>query len=385
MMFPRSTFLILLVLSFYVLGVQSTYYLPIKGPAKYEQWLPLLTRRTLQKTSERTCNATLALYKTQWEHSGDRLDKTCQAHMECILNSMSENAKAYMSSSSLLLGLSPVLLSTLGPSISEIGLLSLNRPVLAVMLSLGTVAIYPSRALAYNADSCHEILDARTILPVSVFNALNRRPGLAFLVSAAEYIIIAFAVFNVFYTSWQLGVATVLNFICQSSFMPIIWTSLPLLIHLPAALAFRFNLTRAAPTRTPGPGSWIWNWNLLHSRLTSETKLSMNHKPIPSSMFTASPTVLACHWIATLFGFVHVIFGILIYSSLLFTMTTDAAVILLRYFASALACRFVLIFELAGVKWARGGGVKNNCDGRTVSGGAAMTPETEYVHLREIE
>ncbi|KAL4797926.1 hypothetical protein BDV19DRAFT_386961 [Aspergillus venezuelensis] len=288
---------------------------------------------------------------------------------------MSENAKAYMSSSSLLLGLSPVLLSTLGPSISEIGLLSLNRPVLAVMLSLGTVAIYPSRALAHNADSCHEILESRTTLPVSVFNALNHRPRLAFLVSAAEYIIIALAMFNVFYTSWQLVIATVLNFICQSSFMPIIWTSLPLLIHLPAALAFRFNLMRAA--KTPGPSRW--SWNLLHSRLTSECKLSMAHKPIPASMFAVSPIVLACHWIATLFGFVHVIFGILIYSSLLFTMTTDAAVILLRYFASALACRFVLIFELAGVKWARGDGIHN---GRGQAEIVATAPEPEYVHLR---
>ncbi|KAJ5502618.1 hypothetical protein N7463_005492 [Penicillium fimorum] len=275
---------------------------------------------------------------------------------------MSENTKAYMSSSSLVLGLSPVLLSTLGPSISEIGLLSLNLPALSAMLSLGTVAVYPSRALAYNADSCRDILEQTTALPVSVFHALKQRRRLASIISVAEYLIVALAVFNVFYTSWQLGVTTLLNFICQSSFMPIIWTSLPLLIHLPAALAFRFNLMCV--------GEMPRSWKLVRSRIISETKLCMMHKPIPTSIFKASPVVLACHWMATLFGFVHVILGILIYSSLLFTMTTDAAVALLRYFASALACRFVLMFELSGIKWVQ-------------NGTTPVSTQSEYLHLEE--
>lgn len=57
------------------------------------------------------------------------------AHQECILTEMSELTKSYMCSSSLVLGFVPVLFSTLGPSISEMSLLLLKRPLLAPLVS----------------------------------------------------------------------------------------------------------------------------------------------------------------------------------------------------------------------------------------------------------
>jgi hypothetical protein len=56
------------------------------------------------------------------------------------------------------------------------------------------------------------------------------------------------------------------------------------------------------------------------------------------------------HWVSTALGFVHVLLGILIYSSLMFTMSSDAVIVVVRYLASVAVCRLILIFELAGMR-----------------------------------
>ncbi|KAL1871144.1 hypothetical protein Daus18300_004889 [Diaporthe australafricana] len=222
----------------------SSKYAGLRGPQKFQRFLPSSSQHTLWAHNERDCGESLSAYVQEWKAAGslDRLDALCLRHQECILRSMSESSKSFMASSSLVLGLSPIILSTLGPTISEIGLISLNRPLLSLLLTFGTVGIYPSRVFSYETDSPSNIIRKPSLFPKWLLGRLCASRWRASLASLAEYVVVGIAVFNVCYTSWQLGIATVLNFICQSSYMPILWTVLPFFVHLPSVLALRANI-----------------------------------------------------------------------------------------------------------------------------------------------
>lgn len=54
--------------------------------------------------------------------------------------------------------------------------------------------------------------------------------------------------------------------------------------------------------------------------------------------------------LADVMSFVHLVFGTLVFSSLMFIATLDATKIVLRYMVSGLLCRFVLLYELSGMR-----------------------------------
>lgn len=118
--------------------------------------------------------------------------------------------------------------------------------------------------------------------------------------------------------------------------MPILWTVLPFFVHLPAALALRANI----PSKS------------LRSALALEFKLSAFHKPVDTTALAPNSKLLFWRGFATVFSLIHMTVGIVIFSSLLFTMTVDAALILLRYVASAMVCRLIIMFEIYGLRLA---------------------------------
>lgn len=219
-------------------------YAGLRGPQKYQGFLPALSQHTLWAHNEQDCAESLSSYVQEWQEydSSNRLVMPCLKHQECILENMSESQKSFMASAALVLGLiiSPIILSTLGPTVSEIGLISLNRPFLSLILVFGTVGVYPSRILSREDDSPLDIARKPSQFPKWVLRRLCSGRWVASLVVCAQYFIVNIAVFNVCYTSWQLGVATVLNFICQSSYMPILWTFTP----------------RQPPPNKHGPSPW---------------------------------------------------------------------------------------------------------------------------------
>ncbi|KAG9252259.1 uncharacterized protein F5Z01DRAFT_676140 [Emericellopsis atlantica] len=316
-------------------------YAGARGPLKFQGFLPFLSQSTLGHINHGVCNATLHRYEDAWRHASlDAVDKTCVSHQECLLEGMSELAKSYMASSSLVLGFTPLLFSTLGPSISELSLLSLHRPVLTALLAFGTVGLFQTRALQYDDDAVTGILEKQTALPGTVVTWLRDRRHGQWAASAAQYILAALAVANLCWASWDLGLASGLNFVCQSSYMPIVWTTTPIVVSLPAAVALNTQTRRGANKR---------DMSFL-ATFRSEGRLCLGQEPVPPGALTRSASLVFWHWVSAVLGFLHLLTGILIYSSLMFTMTTDAAVIVLRYLVSVLVCRLILIFELAGLQ-----------------------------------
>lgn len=69
--------------------------------------------------------------------------------VSCVLDHFDESGKAQLAAASVLLGLLPTILGMVGSNTVEIGLLALQRPVLAFLLSLGAPVISPIRSFEY--------------------------------------------------------------------------------------------------------------------------------------------------------------------------------------------------------------------------------------------
>ncbi|KAL2004901.1 hypothetical protein VTN00DRAFT_3174 [Thermoascus crustaceus] len=157
-----------------------------------------------------------------------------------MLNHLREDIKARMSSASVLLGLTPGLLASLAPRVAEISVLSVERPILTLLLSFGSAAVYPTRVLHY--EDVIEMLKETTLKETTESPSFEWVQGpfqREAFISGAEYLLASLAVVNVIYTSFELGVRTIISFNCVSSVFPLVWTLLPIFVHLPAVLAFR--------------------------------------------------------------------------------------------------------------------------------------------------
>ena len=109
---------------------------------QFKSWFPLL-RTALEYISTDTCAASLSIYRS----NPNRI--TCQAHINCMLPNVLDIDKADMANAAILLGILPVFVATFGPDVKEIALLSLRRPLLSLLLSIGVPAVYITRPMEY--------------------------------------------------------------------------------------------------------------------------------------------------------------------------------------------------------------------------------------------
>ena len=312
--------------------------LPSTAVAKavhFSSWFPYL-RPTLTNISTTTCAPSLAAYRS----TPDRL--TCQAHVDCILPNMLELEKANMANAAILLGLLPVFVATFGPDVKEIALLSSRRPLLSLLLSIGVPAVYISRPIEY-ADPLELLEPAPGRFTVGRIE--HRR--LAALVSAVEYGLVALAIVNMLWVSYTLGVQTVLAWKCIP-FMPIAWVLVPMVIHLIAALTFRTSkAVRHAENMSEGErlrGGAVRRWFMTEFLLCANQAEEVLRGEAPGYV-----TVMI-NFLATFLGSIHVIFGVVVFASVLFITLSDATLVGLRYVASILVCRLILKFEIAGAR-----------------------------------
>lgn len=55
-------------------------------------------------------------------------------------------------------------------------------------------------------------------------------------------------------------------------------------------------------------------------------------------------------WVTSITTVSHIIYGTLIFSSILFISTSDAVQIVARFVASTVVCRVILVFEITGMQ-----------------------------------
>ena len=302
------------------------------NPLKFQESFPDFEADLSPSWKTGNCRTAHANYLYRRTQSHD----TCGVLLECILSNTNEKRKTTMASASVALALTPPLLAGLGQSLAEISLLSSQRPVLSALLVLGAPAMYPNRIFEYTHPP-----DALSYLPGN--RGLPRlRPSLSVAVSILEYLLTTGTVANNIELAIRMGVRSVLAWGCNSWYMPLVWVLYPVSLHVIATLGYRY-MTPPIPIRR-GPGGRLWRI------LIMEVTPSSNCESfgIPKAAPTAIAILLQIFASALAFG--HVVLGTLTLSSLIFIGFHDTLWIMFRLIGSALVCRGILMFELAGIR-----------------------------------
>ena len=68
----------------------------------------------------------------------------------CVQNTLPSAVTLAMASAQVILGLAPTIISSLSSSVAEISMLSSNRPILSLMLTLGSPSVHTLRFLEFD-------------------------------------------------------------------------------------------------------------------------------------------------------------------------------------------------------------------------------------------
>jgi len=137
---------------------------------------------------------------------------------ECILSHLMQADQANMASASAVLGLLPTVLSMMGSSTVDIGLLAVRRPGLAIVLACGSPAINPLRTFVYNDPKQTLQLYSNALKPPTPTGRLR------VLVSVLEELMGLGA--------YQLSLRTVLSMSEETMYLQGIWALGTVPIHI---------------------------------------------------------------------------------------------------------------------------------------------------------
>ncbi|KAL8946891.1 MAG: hypothetical protein Q9222_006770, partial [Ikaeria aurantiellina] len=211
----------------------------VRRPLKFQSWYSD-HRAELSGVSNTVCNLSLKAYQGDMEarNTLGPVEDYYWAHMNCMMSTVSEHVKASFSGTSILLGLAPTTLSLLGPSVGEMALLSIHRPIFALLLSLGAPAIYPGRFLLWDDPlRANEPQTGSFIVGVIV-------------VVLFQYLLAAGAGANILHAAYRIGIQGVVSWRCRDSYWPILWVVVTLIIHFIATLSLRTAIHRKQRTST---------------------------------------------------------------------------------------------------------------------------------------
>lgn len=299
--------------------------------------------------------------------------------------------------------MTPTILILIGAATDELALLTVvgRRPLLALLLAAGSPSVHVSRAFEYR-DPLEPVLLANTRVrrergrgrPYRVSRAaLSPRAWRA--VAAAQYVLAAAAAANVALVSWQLGLGTVCAWWSNSTYGPLVWSLLNVPVNVAGALALRLRVRRvdggadddqhrhrttreggggggggggeetvavvvrlekwlrAMPRRLrAGLGRWEWVPGAAQAQEQEQEPATTGQIPIRIRVRALDERMfyVAWAWLLSTSTVMHITFGSLLLSGLLFIGPRDALGVIGRYMASVLVCRAVLMFELAGLR-----------------------------------
>ena len=336
------------------------YYMPFAPATLFRSFYPNYGP-ILRNLSENVCKETLALlegvnYSPDSAPSHTDQLYYCYGHENCILTNLPAAYLAKYQAAAVLMGLTPTILASLGPSVAETSLLSAHRPLLSFLISLGAPAVYPTRAFDFT-DPYSVLRHKEHVLRLPLLGTRS-----AIICSVLEYTFALAAAISIILTSAQLGAKTILVWACTNQAMPLIWTSLPATIHIGAALGYKIALKSYdqkrkhgyQSTKSGGPGSSARRLTLhrISGLLRSEFQICALRKQLNDQELEDPPSMaVLLNCFAGLGGIWHVIFGTVIFSSLAFISIIEFLnYVFWRYILAAAVCRLFLMIELTGLR-----------------------------------
>lgn len=280
---------------------------------------------------------------------------------DCLSAGLLPNEASNFQSAEVLLGLTPSLLTTLAPSIGEISLVSTRRRGLALLLAVANPSIYVSRLLSFNDPRQYlQSDDTTTAIPDALLKLDGRWASVA---SALQYLLAAGAIVNVVHLSWELGFRTVIAWKCNTSYVPFLWTIMPLIVHLVAAAGWHISTpvrainhqqsTKAQAMQCSGLGSKLRQMWTEEFKLPSQCdQMDVSTIPTGQRQTVSSHDKLAIflNELAGFGAFLHLLFGTTVFSSLMFIGVLDALQVIARYIGSGVVCRIIVNWELAAMR-----------------------------------
>ncbi|KAH6695458.1 hypothetical protein F5X68DRAFT_244099 [Plectosphaerella plurivora] len=360
-----------------------SHLLALPTPIRFSEWYSGYGY-AFNSTSAEACSTSLATYLADYRNLQT---DTCDAHLDCILENTSESLKAKMSSAAIFLGVLPAMLSMLGPSISQLSLLSIRRPFLSVLIAMSAGGFSVDRL--FTVDSPAHILagvQGERLVP------RIRSTHWGILVSLTEYLLALASLFNILHLTTRLGDRTIMSFKCTIYFLPLLWAFSLTFVYLVVAVPFQFSVVarhlrgniaasdsrsidssphganddfQLMPLRNPGSTAYNPGVDAMGTEGTTPQKTTGTRSLIMRELTTSvsrRPTLRADDmpefetWMAALLNIatftlaVHILLGTCWFSSILFLSPGDAINIMLRFFGSAMACRLIVAVELAGMK-----------------------------------
>lgn len=290
---------------------------------------------------------------------------------DCILENTPEIIKSRMASAQVLLGLTPSLLAVLAPGAWQTGVIAAagKRPLLALVLAAGSPTLVPSltsgsgllTALLRQSHSGGDN-SQRFIFPPWIYKVVrhgkvggNSAWGRVFQSTGwiIFYILGLASMANVGEVIWRLITHTALAFTLSDSWFLLLWALLGLTVHAFGAVAVWLRIKHL-----PAVYDSITVPSNEASSSSKGVKADGRRRPSRSRRLTGrrrnrieiSPPGIASMlltWFTAIYTIVHVAFGTLVFSSILFMAVLDGVTIIMRLLASVVFCRLAMEYEIA--------------------------------------
>ncbi|KAF2174724.1 hypothetical protein K469DRAFT_704846 [Zopfia rhizophila CBS 207.26] len=246
-----------------------------------------------------------------------------------------------MASAQVVLGLTPSILATLGTSPQETAMLSViaGRPLLAGLLAAGSPAVFALRSFEYarTIEDLHE----RNFLKPAFFIRLD--PVIVIL----EYLAAAASIGNIVELCYRLGGQVLTAIFTDDQYHFFLWAFLGLVVHGFGALALYLR-TKVTTLGRDYEGGHIYRH---HGRAAfNQFKPMAQQTSLHILILEESLLFFAVYWFTNILTVCHIIYGTIMFSSMLFISAEDAVIIIFRLMASVMICRIVLTYELANLR-----------------------------------
>ena len=247
-----------------------------------------------------------------------------------------------------MLGLLPTVLSLVGPTTIETGMLALRRPILAQLIAASCPSISVIRTFDYRDGE--EMLQVREAALPNDRNFVKSR---ATIFMVLQYLTLLGCIGNLVDVVWQLSRNTICTLSTQTAWLPLIWAILALPVHWMGFISVRMRVklrskrseTSSSHITERQPSAWA-------TLLKNEFRLGIDQPRHSGEVQLRKEDwrFFVTAWIAATGSVLHVIFGTITLSSVLFATTTDGTSVTGRLLLSVLVSRAILAGELHGMR-----------------------------------
>ncbi|KAH6972713.1 hypothetical protein BKA56DRAFT_458821, partial [Ilyonectria sp. MPI-CAGE-AT-0026] len=279
-------------------------------------------------------------------------DRPAFGFSNCILENMWESSKVEMGVASLLLGLLPTILQSVGPSVDEVSILATRRPLLAFVLSFGMPFVRLDRSPLEYLKNLRDPLDIDLI-----GGAVDKWPWMWILISTAEYLFAAAAATNIFYLVYQLAflsvsmsAISVYSELLPQTYPPFLWILLLVPVHVLSYLSLRlgYNIQNAASKTqlSARKSTWLQVIGAEFVPCARSDGLYVEVRKHPRHRVLSA--VLS--WLTNMAMLVLFVFGTVFLSSQMFISLGDMIPVIARVIGSCIVSRSIMLFELYGLR-----------------------------------